>query len=147
MKKFIIIALVFLVFAACTPKFESKPNTGDSQTPEADRNLINTSWTLVSFGQPGAETPVIAGSTVTLEFNAEGRASGSGSCNSYSAQYQVKEGLLSFNEINRTLMACEQEGIDQQEQAYLQALGNAGRFELTGDRLTIWYDNDQGVLN
>ena len=147
MKKTIIIALVFLVFAACTPKPGSIPNTGDGQTPKADKNLVNTSWTLVSFGQPGAEVPVIEGSKVTLQFNAEGKASGSGSCNSYSAQYQVKVNLLSFGEINRTLMACEQKGIDQQEQDYLQALGSAGRFELAGDRLTIWYDNDQGVLN
>jgi heat shock protein HslJ len=147
MNKIIIIAFVFLVFAACTPKPGSIPNTGDGQTPKSDKKLVNTSWTLVSFGQPSAEVPVIEGSTVTLQFNSEGEASGSGSCNSYSGQYQVKENLLSFGEINRTLKACEQEGIDQQEQDYLQALGSAGRFELAGDRLTIWYDNDQGVLN
>src|SRR6266511_2114238 len=58
-------------------------------------------------------------------------------CNSSSAQYQVKENLLSFGEINRTLMACEQPGIGQQEQDYLQALESAGRFELAGDHLTI----------
>ncbi len=68
-------------------------------------------------------------------------------CNSYSAQYQVKENLLSFGEINRTLMACEQPGIGQQEQDYLQALESAGRFELAGDHLTIWYGNGQGVRN
>lgn len=147
MKKAIAIAFVFLVFAACTSKLGSIPNTGDSQTPEADKNLVNTSWTLVSFGQPGAETPVIAGSTVTLEFNNEGKASGSAGCNSYSAQYRVKEGRLSFIELNRTLMSCQQEGIDQQEQNYLQALETVGKFELAGDHLTIWYDDGPGVLN
>ena len=59
----------------------------------------------------------------------------------------MQEGRLSFNEINRTLMACQQEGIDQQEQNYLQALETAGNFELAGDYLTIGYDNGQGVLN
>lgn len=147
MKKAIAIAFVFLVFAACTPKLGSIPNAGDSQTPEADKNLVNTSWTLVSFGQPGAETPVIAGSTVTLEFNNEGKASGSAGCNSYSAHYRVKEDRLSFIDINRTLMSCQQEGIDQQEQNYLQALETVGKFELAGDHLTIWYDDRQGVLN
>jgi len=68
-------------------------------------------------------------------------------CNSYSAQYQVKENLLSLGEINRTLMACEQPGIGQQEQDYLQALESAGRFKLAADHLTIWYGNGQGVLN
>ena len=147
MKKFVIIALVLLVFAACTPKPGSTPNTGDRQIPEVDNKLVNTSWRLVSFGQPGGEASVIEGSKVTLEFNAERKASGSESCNSYSAKYQVKENLLSFGEINRTLKACEQEGIDQQEQNYLQALETADRFELVGDHLTIWYDNGQGVLN
>jgi heat shock protein HslJ len=94
MKKATIIALVFLVFAGCTPKPGSIPNTGDGQTPKADNKLLNTSWSLVSFGQPSAQMPVIEGSKVTLQFNAEGEASGSGSCNSYSAQYHVKENLL-----------------------------------------------------
>jgi heat shock protein HslJ len=147
MKKAILIALVFLVFAGCTPKSGSIPTTGDSQTPDADKNLVNTSWRLVSFGQPSAEISVIEDSNVTLQFNAEGKASGSGSCNSYSAQYQVKENLVSFGEINHTLMACEQEGIDEQEQNYLQALETAGKFALAGDHMTIWYDNGQGVLN
>ncbi len=36
MKNYIIIGLVLLVVAACAPQPGSIPNTGDSQTPEAE---------------------------------------------------------------------------------------------------------------
>jgi putative lipoprotein len=116
--------------------------------PLADAaSLANTQWRLVSFGAPGAETPVVEGSAITLEFKAEGEAGGSGGCNSYGGQYQVQGDTLSFGDVMSTLMACVDEGISQQEQAYFQALQTVGRFELAGDQLTIWYNNDQGVLN
>ena len=44
-------------------------------------------------------------------------------------------------------MACEQEGIGEQEQHYFRGLESANTFELAGDRLAIWNDNLQGVLN
>ena len=143
----LILGLVFLVFAACTPQSGSLPNTGDRQTPEAPNSLAHTKWTLVSFGQPGAETPIIAGATITLEFDGQGQVSGSGGCNSYSAPYELQGDKLSFGQITRTLKACQPEGINQQELAYFQALEAASKFELNGDHLTIGYADGQGGLN
>lgn len=144
----LIFGLVFLLVAACAPQSGSLPNTGggSTQIPEAENRLAKTKWKLVSFGQVGREAPVLKGATITLEFNGSGQASGSGGCNSFGAQYQVKEDQLSFSEIISTLMACQPEGIDQQEQRFLQALKTASRFEMSGARLTIWYDNGQGTL-
>jgi heat shock protein HslJ len=142
-----IFGMMWLVFTACASPPGSIPNTGGGQTPLADKNLANTKWQLVSFGQSGQEAPVIAGSTITLVFNSEGLAGGSGSCNAYSVQYEVKGGSLSFGDIIRTLTACKQEGIGQQEQRYFLAIQQSNKFELAGDRLTIWYDDGQGVLN
>lgn len=116
-------------------------------TPDNQAGLVNSQWRLVSFGAPGAETPVIEGSTVTLSFGAGNQVGGSGGCNSYGGQYQVQDGTLSFSQIVSTLMACADEGVTRQEQQYFQALEAAGRFELTGDQLMIWYDAGQGVLN
>jgi heat shock protein HslJ len=147
MKKSIIVGLLFLMLAACTPQSNSLPDTGDGQTPVAEVNLADTKWMLVSFGEPGAETTVIEGSTITLAFDAEGQAGGSGGCNSYGAQYEVQGDKLSFGVITRTLMACDADGIGEQEQRYFQALETTSRFELTGDHLTIWYEDGQGVLN
>lgn len=116
-------------------------------TPDSEAGLANSQWRLVSFGAPGAETPVIEGSTVTLEFGAGSQAGGSGGCNSYGGEYQVQGGALSVSQIVSTLMACVDERVTQQEQQYFQALEAAGRFELAADQLTIWYDDGQGVLN
>lgn len=141
------LGVVVLVCTACTPQSGSLPITGAGQTPEAGGNLANTQWRLVSFGEPGVETPVMESSSITLEFDTQGQVDGSGGCNSYSARYEVQGNQLSFGEITRTLRACEQEGITQQEQNYFQALEVAGRFELDGDHLAIRYDDGQGVLN
>jgi heat shock protein HslJ len=123
------------------------PNTGSSQTPEAESNLANTKWMLMSFGQPGAETPVIVGSSTTIEFDSQGQAGGSGGCNSYDTTYEVQDNMISFGEITRTLMACQQGGIGEQEGRYFQALESASTFELAGDRLTIWYGDQGNTLN
>lgn len=136
MKKYLIIGLVLLIFAACTP-----------QPQEVELGLANTKWTLVSFGEPGAETSVAEGSTITLEFDSEGQVSGSGGCNSYSAQYEIQADTLSFGLVTSTRMACQQESIGQQEQSYFQALEAAGRYELDGERLAIWYNDGKAVLN
>ncbi len=133
-----ILGLAFTMFAACTPQPGSLPQSG--------QDLTGTKWELVSFNEAGAETPVIEASTISIEFDSDGQAGGSGGCNAYSAPYEVRENMLSFGEITHTMMACEQEEVGQQEQRYFQALENAGGFELTGDRLTISYSNEQGML-
>ncbi len=143
----LMIGLLLLVFTACTPQVGSIPNTGDGQTAEAASSLADTKWTLASFSQVGGELPVVNGSTITLEFNAQGQAVGSGGCNAYTAHDEVQGNMLSFSEITHTLMACQQEGIGQQEKRYFQALETTSRFESSGDRLMIWYDDGRGVLN
>ncbi len=143
----VIFGMVWLVFTACASQPGSIPNTGGGRTPLVERNLANTRWKLVSFGELNAERPVIKGSTVTLEFDFEGHAGGSGGCNAYSLPYEVKDNVLFPGEIIHTLTACEQDDIEQQELLYFQALANAGRFELNGNRLTVWYVDEHGVLN
>lgn len=86
-------------------------------------------------------------SPITLEFDGERQSGGSGGCNSYSAQYEIHDDTLSFGPVTSTRMACEQQGIRQQEQSYFQALEVAGRYELDGERLTIWSDDGKVVLN
>ena len=137
---YLAIGLVSLLFAACAPQ-TAVP------TPAAASILAGTKWTLVLFGQPDAETPVLAGTTITIEFSAEGRANGSGGCNTYSAGYEMQGNRLSFGPIGSTKMACTRGGVGQQEQIFYNALKAAGRFELTGDRLVIWYGDGQATLN
>lgn len=150
-KRHVIYALavmLVLILPACAPAPNGAlPETGDGQEPDTTGNLANTSWRLVSYGEPGSEIPVLAETEVTLEFEAGTHAGGSSGCNSFGAQYEGTDGELSFTEIISTLMACEEGGVMEQEQLYIQALQTAGGFELSGDQLTIHYGDGQGVLN
>ncbi|MEW5957135.1 MAG: META domain-containing protein [Chloroflexota bacterium] len=153
--KLLLLTLVLITPASCISAKPTEPtNRGApsseapaATSPNAQTNLANTRWVLESFGAPGAETPVIAGSNITLEFGADGQAGGSGGCNSYGGSYQVQDKTLSFSQIASTLMACADASMMQQEQQYLEALQSAGQFELTDSHLTIRYDNGQGALH
>lgn len=130
-----------LVLAACgASQGENQP------TQTADLDLANTSWTLVSYGAPDAPTPALPGNPVTLVFEADGRAGGNASCNSYGGSYQIEDGSIRFGEIVSTLMACVDAGVGEQEQRYLSALQTTGSVALSGDQLTIAYNDGQEVL-
>lgn len=107
--------------------------------------LENTPWNLVSFGPSDSASPLIEGSTIALMLVA-GQAGGTGGCNAYGGTYQVQGDTISFDQITRTEMACEDETVTKQEQLYFEALESAGRYEVNGNQLRIWYDNEAGVL-
>jgi putative lipoprotein len=150
--KRLLLVLAFTL-AACAPITAppTPPPLAPTPLPEVPPapmdDLVGTQWTLVSYGPPGAETPVIEGSEVTLAFQEDGQAGGSGGCNSYGGPYVVEGGVLSFGEVVSTLMACVDEQVMEQEQQYFQALQTAGQYKLVAGGLTIYYDNGQSVLN
>ena len=111
------------------------------------RVLTGTDWRLVSLGPSGAETDIVAGTTVTLKFGDDGRATGSTGCNSYSGTYQVRGDSLSFGRLISTRRACLDQNANQQEQRFLSALEMANRFRLNANRLTILSDRGRNVLN
>lgn len=147
---FCTIVLALVLSACATPGGgTNQPQaTPSTTTPAAGgERLEGTSWALVSLGKPGEETPVIEGSNVTMEFEDGGQVSGAGGCNSYGGKYNANNGVLTFEDITSTLMACADEQITAQETRYLQALKTAGRYSVDENRLSILYENDQSVLN
>jgi heat shock protein HslJ len=123
-----------------------QPQTGRVMSTD-QRVLTGTDWRLVSLGAPGAETDVIAGTTVTLRFAEDGRASGSTGCNSYNGTYQVRGDDIAFSRLVSTRRACLDQKANQQEQRFLSALEAANRFRLTSNRLTILSDRARSILN
>jgi len=138
---------LILVQSSCAAANNEMPDTDDGQEPSTTDSLVNTRWTLKSFGQPGSENAVLSGTEITLEFVEGNQAGGSGGCNTFGAQYQVAGGEISFSEVISTLLACTSEGVTEQEQAYFAALQTANAFDLSEGQLRIWYDNGQKVLN
>ncbi len=156
--------LSLFAFTACAP--QAAPLPGATQAagtgapsgaqPPADAatqpgtspdGLANTRWTLISQGTPGSETPVITGSAPTLEFGASGQAVGNGGCNTFGAIYTVKGSGITFGTINSTMKACADNSLMQQEQQYFQGLQKANTFTRNGDRMLIFYNGSQGVMN
>jgi heat shock protein HslJ len=111
------------------------------------RSLTGIDWQLVSLGPVGAETAVIAGTTVTLKFAEDGRANGSTGCNSYGGTYQVRGDNISFSRIASTRRACLDQNANEQEHRFLSIIETANRFRLATNRLAILSDRGPNVLN
>jgi heat shock protein HslJ len=125
---------MLLLLAACVPITGQEP-----VEPAPQINLEGTQWMLESLN----ETPVVPGSEVTLQFDADNMAGGHAGCNSYGGTYLLTNGNIEFSNMIRTLIACIDEDVMDQEDAYLQALETADQVIQDGDRLTITYNGGQ----
>jgi len=115
---------------------------------EAPADLAGTSWTLASLaGENGSMVPVLAGTVVTVEFDAEGTLGGSAGCNHYGADYTRDGANLSIGPPVRTEMYCsEPPGIMDQEDRYLALLANVTSYRVEGDRLVLMDEADTDLL-
>ena len=131
-----------------TPTVPVLPPTGVTPTPTEITGdatmggLAGATWMLTSYGSPDSPTPVLEGTTVTLTFSGTG-AGGNAGCNTYGGDFQYDNNTLAFGQMITTMMACE-EGVMQQETAYLNALATATTYQLSANQLQISYDG--GVL-
>lgn len=101
---------------------------------EDTASLDGTSWVLVTY----SKNSPLAGTEPTLKFEG-GQVSGSASCNSYGGSYIVDDSSLNFGDMFMTEMYCtDPEGIMDQENAYLQLLGQAHSYEIQDGTLVIF---------
>jgi len=86
---------------------------------------------VVSFGPVGAETPVIEGTEISVEFDpAAGQISGFSGCNTYTGSLNTQDGAFGVGPLASTVMACaEPAGVMEQEAAFLAALAGATSFQ------------------
>jgi heat shock protein HslJ len=84
----------------------------------------------------------------TLEFDDSGKLNGSGGCNEFSAKYEIQGSNLVITDIVSTLVAsCMDDRVASQEMQFYNALAGTSGYEISGDKLTIFYDNGQNQLN
>ncbi len=125
-------AIALLAAAGC-----ASPAPGEPGTPPHPP-LAGTTWRLQSLGATGALQPALSTVEVTLEFSEDSRVSGGAGCNSYFGQYaSTTDGSLSVSALGSTKMFCNEPGVMQQEQDFLNALAAAERYEVTDGLLRI----------
>ncbi len=101
--------------------------------------LSGTSWQVMGVNNGRqAVVSLIIGTTITLNFGADGRVGGSAGCNSYFGAYQTEGDQLRVGPLGSTRKMCvAPEGIMEQEAQFLAALQAGTTFRITGDRLNI----------
>ncbi len=115
--------------------------SGLASAQSSDNVLAGTGWTLTAInGQPP-----LAGTMVTLNFDAEGRVNGSDGCNSYATSYTVDDTSLTFGaQIISTMMAC-QDAVMTQAGTYQAVLLQTASFHKIGGQLFL-LDADGATL-
>ena len=104
-----------------------------SETPAEGRastdpqRLMIPRWFLSSLTLDG-ETIAVPEGSISIQFEADGNANGSGGCNSYFSQYEVNDdGTVQFGPVGATKMFCE--STMEAETAYFEALSQVDRFK------------------
>lgn len=104
---------------------------GDAPPSGGEDVLVGTSWVLDKMGDQQ-----VTDVTSTLQFTAEGMVSGSGGCNRFNGEFTEDGDVLTIGVVGTTMMACEPL-VSDQEDAFLTALGDAKRFTVDGDKLSL----------
>ena len=101
---------------------------GCADRPDQHQAAIGPEWVAADVAGAG----VAAGSRITLQLGADGRASGRGGCNAYTGAYTLQGTELHFGAMAATKMACAP-AVMEQEQRYFTALAAVSRYALADD--------------
>ncbi len=144
----VLLAMVLTLATACAANVTPPTNEVDSPTPttevtgEGDTSMADLEdviWVLTGYGPEEEQVTPLEGTEVTATFDGE-MIAGSAGCNSYGGAYALDGQTLTISDLAQTLMACADQGIMDQETAFISALISANSFTLDGDILTIQYD-------
>jgi len=152
--------LLTAILVACAPPTgEPGVETLPTNTPPTDTTATNDReiaidwaivdltdgpvWQLVEYGPAGELTAVLPDTTITLSFDEEGLLFGSAGCNNYNGSYELDGRSLTIGPLASTRMACLEDGVMEQESAFLAALQAAHSISLVEDKLTITYEGGE----
>jgi heat shock protein HslJ/uncharacterized membrane protein len=105
------------------------------------RGLTNAYWKLTQIEGDTVATNQTREPYIRFT-NTDSRFAGSTGCNRMSGHYTMSENHLTLSQAISTKMACLDSNVMRQEQRFLSALQTVDRFEITGDSLML-YQNDQ----
>lgn len=98
---------------------------------------VEGSWELTDGTHDGQQVPIVASHPITLGLE-QSRISGTAACNGYGGEYELSGSSFSITEgLAVTEMACQPDEVMSSERAFLDAMANVDRIELTNDGLTL----------
>lgn len=132
--KLCLLAVAVLVLTACQSSVTAAPEA--TATPSTLPGLAGTNWVLSSLE---GDLP-LPGTTVTLQFGADGALSGNDGCNQFSTTY-VQDGnqLTIVQPGASTLMACQAD-VMQQATNFMDALAVVTSFSANNRQLILQAD-------
>jgi heat shock protein HslJ len=133
----LILTMLGLSVLACLGGGQTASPPSDSSGQSGGQSeLEGNTWVLVEIG--GGEPLSNGGALPTLTVIGD-QASGNSSCNGWGAKVSVSGDSLQLSDFSGSEIFCDTPaGIMEQEQAFLQILMDAVRYEVTDDSLTIF---------
>ena len=115
--------------------------------PLVDKPLQKTPWVLSAYAdQEGKLVPALTGVQVTALID-DAVIKGSAGCNTYSADYLIKENGIRITPPVITRKTCaEPEGVMDQENQFLTDLRNSEAYQIEGDALVFMDDKGHVTL-
>jgi heat shock protein HslJ len=107
-----------------------------TETDFSTNTLAGTQWVLSTLDGAAA----IEAAQATLNFDAEGRITGSDGCNRFFGPYRVAGDALVFSQLGGTLMACPPDMMEQ-ARSFTRALMSTNTFSMAGGTLTLLDEN------
>ncbi len=151
-----LLLILVLLLAACAPAVAppeeptaepapteaavvEQPTTPPEQAAPVGPQLAGTAWILTSLNG----SPALEGATVTLQFGADGTASGTDGCNRYSTTFTEDGASLTFPQPGAsTMMLCpEPPGVMEQASAFAAALAATTNFSANQNQLALLAGN------
>jgi uncharacterized lipoprotein YbaY/heat shock protein HslJ len=108
----------------------------NSCAPTEHAALQNTYWKLIELDGKPVKTPANSREAHIILSTERSGAHGHAGCNNFFGNYSSASDTLTFSALGSTMKACP-EGMDT-EQAFLQALGETTRYEISGQFLTLF---------
>jgi heat shock protein HslJ len=132
-----------------TPAATAIPTAAATSAAAIPPTLTGTTWNLAWFDNTnGVWSKVAEGSTITATFLNEGKVTGSGGCNGYSADYQLGAApRIWFRRPVVTERKCQTPtGVMGQESYYFTDLEWAETYSITNGQLLIFDKSGKKIL-
>ncbi len=100
--------------------------------------LAGTSWLVRGYNNGReAVVSVLEDTELTMEFAADSTVAGAAGCNRFTGAFETVAQTVSFGPLATTRMMCMGEGVVEQEDAFLAALGTVDTWEIRGERAQL----------